>query len=272
MIRVGTSGFGYHGWSPGFYPRGLLYEDYLSYYARHFDCCELNETFFRMPTEPVLERLSALVPESFTFTVKLHRELTHERGGTFELARRFAAAMGPLSSRGQMGAVVAQFPFSFVNHPHNRAYLCRLRAALELPLVAELRNGSWRHPQTYDYLRGWGVGWVSIDAPLPEEKAPPPGLATSAVGYVRFHGRRADAFWRRGEGAERYEYRYRRRELLSWLPRVREIAKHTKDAFVIFNNRGSGHAVTNATSFAKMLRERSSRAERRRAAAPLSAG
>lgn len=271
MIRVGTSGFGYHGWSPGFYPRGLLYEDYLSYYARHFDCCELNETFFRMPTEEGLERLSTLVPKSFSFTVKLHRELTHEPSGDFELARRFAEAVRPLARRSQLGTLVAQFPFAFVNHPYNRAYLCRLRAALDLPLVVELRNESWRHPQTYDFLRGWGIGWVAIDAPLSERKAPPAGLATSTLGYVRLHGRRADAFWRRDEPV-RYDYRYRRRELLSWLPRVREIAKRTTDVFVVFNNRGNGHAVTNAASFAKMLRRRASPAPPRTAVTPLTVG
>lgn len=253
MIRVGTSGFGYHDWCPSFYPQGLPYEDYLATYARAFDCCELNQSFFQIPVPAELERFRASVPEGFVFTVKLHRRLTHERGTTLEMARRFANALAPVVESGQLGAVLAQFPFSFVNHPHNRAYLCRLRAALELPLVVELRNESWRHPETIDFLRGWGIGWVAVDSPALETLAPPRGMATSRIGYVRFHGRKLLAWWAKDDSS-RYEYRYRRRELLAWIPRIREIARWTRDVYIIFNNRSRGHAAANAVSFRRMLR------------------
>lgn len=148
MIRIGTSGYGYHEWSPTFYPSGLCYADYLPHYAEHFACCELSQTFFEMPSHRELSRLVRRVPESFRFTAKLYRRLTHERDADLQLARSYARSVTPLVESGQLGAVLAQFPFSFLNNPHNRAYLCRLRAALELPLVAELRNESWRKPET----------------------------------------------------------------------------------------------------------------------------
>jgi uncharacterized protein YecE (DUF72 family) len=261
MILVGTSGYGYHEWSPAFYPMGLCYEDYLSHYAQHFSCCELSHTFFHMPSPRNLSRLVRKVPESFRFTVKLNRRLTHERGADLQLAKSFTRSVRPLMESGQLGAVLAQFPFSFMNNPYSRAYLCRLRAALELPLVAELRNDTWRNPETLAFLRGWGIGLAAIDAPALGGFMPPMAVATSAIGYVRFHGRDATSWWRRGSPL-RYEYRYRQRELMSWLPRIREIARGAEETFVSFNNHRRTHAVANAATMSRLL-ARSSRSKKR---------
>jgi len=197
------------------------------------------------------------VPESFRFTAKLHRRLTHEREPDLSVARRFAAAMRPSSTR--LAAVLAQFPFSFVNHPHNRAYSCRLRGALELPPVVELRNATWFERQTLDFVRGWEIGLATFDAPLIGGYARPSVMVTSELGYVRFHGRNVGSWWARD--GRRYDYRYRQRELLSWLPRIREIARHTRETFVFFNNHRVGHAVVNAQMLAKLL-QRSRKATR----------
>lgn len=264
MFRVGTSGYGYHEWSPAFYPLGLCYEDYLSHYAQHFSCCELSHTFFHMPSAHGLSRLVGKVPESFRFTAKLHRRLTHERGTDLQLARTFARSMKPLVESGQLGAVLAQFPFSFLNNPHSRAYLCRLRAMLELPLVAELRNQTWRNPETLAFLQGWGIGFAAIDAPALGGFMPPMAVATSKIGYMRFHGRDATSWWLSGN-PHRYEYRYRQRELMSWVPRAREIARGANETFVFFNNHRRANAIANATTMAKLL-SRSARSRKRIAA------
>ena len=263
MIRVGTSGYGYHAWSPEFYPSGLCYEAFLKHYATTFSCCELTHTFFEWPSDRRIGRLAHEVPESFRFTAKLHRRLTHEREPDLSLARHFAAAMRPLFDSGRLAAVLAQFPFSFVNHPYSRAYLCRLRAALDLPLVVELRNATWLEPETLDFLRGWGIGFATIDVAAPligGGYARPSVMVTSELGYVRFHGRNVAAWWA-GDG-RRYDYRYRQRELVSWLPRIREIARHTRETFVFFNNHRGGHAVLNAQMLAKLLRRSRKRESR----------
>lgn len=266
MIYVGTSGYGYHEWCPRLYPAGMPHARYLREYARRFHTCELTGPFFEMPSSDESRRLAGEVPEGFQFTVKLFRRLTHERTHDLVLARRFAEALAPLVEAGRLGAVVAQFPYAFVNHPHNRAYLCRLRAALELPLVAELRNPSWLRDDTQQFLRGWGIGWVSIDAPPGAGLCPPVSTTTSRLGYVRFHGRDAARWWRREE-TSRYAYRYRRRELIAWIPRVREIARKTGDVFVLFNNYRDGNAWENAAAFAKLLERGARRGAPRPAAA-----
>ena len=39
-LRVGTSGFGYKEWRGHFYPEDLSSDDFLSFYAQHFDIVE----------------------------------------------------------------------------------------------------------------------------------------------------------------------------------------------------------------------------------------
>jgi uncharacterized protein YecE (DUF72 family) len=266
MIHVGTSGYGYHDWTPTFYPPGLVHDDFLEYYAQRFTCCELNSTYFRSPTVDEVERLMGRSAGRLVFTVKAHRRLTHRRGKDLEPARRFAAALAPLVEAGKLGAVLAQFPFHFINNPAHRAYVCRLRAAMELPLVVEFRNDGWFHRETLDFLRGWGIGLASVDAPRLEGLPRPLATATSNVGYVRFHGRRAERWWQK-DGASRYDYNYKRRELLGWIPRLREIGRRSEVTFVVFNNHWRGQAVSNALALRKMLDEGRSVKSARRIAA-----
>src|SRR5438105_2372745 len=70
-IRVGTSGWSYPTWRPGFYPEGTRPEDFLAHYASRFDTVELNTTGYRLPSEDQFRRWAEAVPDGFTFAPKL---------------------------------------------------------------------------------------------------------------------------------------------------------------------------------------------------------
>ena len=70
-IRVGTSGWSYPTWRPGFYPEGTRPEDFLAHYASRFDTVELNTTGYRLPSEDQFRRWAETVPDGFTFAPKL---------------------------------------------------------------------------------------------------------------------------------------------------------------------------------------------------------
>jgi uncharacterized protein YecE (DUF72 family) len=70
-IRVGTSGWSYPSWKPGFYPEGTQPADFLSHYASRFDTVELNTTGYRLPAEDQFRRWADAVPDGFTFAPKL---------------------------------------------------------------------------------------------------------------------------------------------------------------------------------------------------------
>jgi uncharacterized protein YecE (DUF72 family) len=70
VIRVGTSGWSYPSWRPGFYPAELQPPDFLSFYGGRFDTVELNVTGYRLPSADQFRRWADAVPDGFEFAVK----------------------------------------------------------------------------------------------------------------------------------------------------------------------------------------------------------
>jgi uncharacterized protein YecE (DUF72 family) len=70
-IRIGTSGWSYPSWRPGFYPEGTRPDEFLAYYAGRFDTVELNTTGYRLPAEDQFRRWAGAVPDGFRFAPKL---------------------------------------------------------------------------------------------------------------------------------------------------------------------------------------------------------
>ena len=96
MVHVGTSGWSYPSWRPGFYPAGTDPKAFLSLYAQRFDTVELNTTGYRLPAEEQFVRWSEQTPPGFRFAVKL--PVTRlDRVGTFvERVRVLGDRLGPL--------------------------------------------------------------------------------------------------------------------------------------------------------------------------------
>jgi uncharacterized protein YecE (DUF72 family) len=69
-IKIGTSGWSYPSWRPGFYPEGTQPADFLSFYAERFDTVELNSTGYRLPSADQFKRWADAVPDGFEFSVK----------------------------------------------------------------------------------------------------------------------------------------------------------------------------------------------------------
>jgi uncharacterized protein YecE (DUF72 family) len=69
-VKIGTSGWSYPSWRPGFYPEGLQPAEFLAFYATRFDTVELNSTGYRLPSADQFRRWAAAVPNGFEFSVK----------------------------------------------------------------------------------------------------------------------------------------------------------------------------------------------------------
>jgi uncharacterized protein YecE (DUF72 family) len=70
-IHVGTSGWSYPSWRPGFYPAGTGPAEFLRFYAERFETVELNTTGYRLPAEDQFRRWADAVPDGFAFAPKL---------------------------------------------------------------------------------------------------------------------------------------------------------------------------------------------------------
>src|SRR5437899_3741980 len=78
-VRAGTSGYSYKEWKGNFYPLDLAATGMLSFYAKRFSTVEINNTFYRMPSEKILLNWSAHVPDGFAFVLKAPRRITHDK-------------------------------------------------------------------------------------------------------------------------------------------------------------------------------------------------
>src|SRR5262249_57990963 len=98
-MLTGTSGYSYKEWLGHFYPEKTPASAMLRFYAGKLGTVEINNTFYKMPDETLLQRWAQEVPASFLFTLKAPRRLTHIKrlkgvGADVELFTRRAALLG----------------------------------------------------------------------------------------------------------------------------------------------------------------------------------
>lgn len=254
MICIGTSGFSYEDWKGHFYPDGMSKANMLGYYAGHFNCVEVNSTYYTIPSIASFAGMDRKTPSGFTFVVKAHKSMTHERQTDTGAFEAFMGSIRPIRDSGKLGCILAQYPWSFRNTADNLDRLRDLRDRVgEVPAVVELRNSEWVTEETFAHLRKLGLGFCCVDEPDLKGLMPPVAAVTSSTGYVRFHGRNARKWWQHDQPHERYDYLYTEQELADWTPRVREIESATEHTYVFFNNHFHGKSAQNAQMFAKML-------------------
>ncbi|HKG60951.1 MAG TPA: DUF72 domain-containing protein [Pyrinomonadaceae bacterium] len=261
IIRIGPAGWSYKDWEGVVYPQkpGKAF-DPLEYLARFFDTIEINSSFYRPPATTTTKSWATRVAENknFVFTAKLHRVFTHERGkATKKDEKEYRQGMDVLAKAGKLGSVLLQFPWSFKNTPDDRVYLAKLLEKFsDYPLVLEVRHSSWNTLEVYDWLEERGVGICNIDQPVFKKSIRPQALTTSPIGYVRMHGRNyKDWFREKAPRDERYNYLYSIDELDPWLVRIKEVAKQSRETYVVTNNHFRGQAVVNALEIKAALGE-----------------
>jgi uncharacterized protein YecE (DUF72 family) len=103
---VGTSGFSYPSWRGEFYPEKARPADFLELYAGRLPSVELNNTFYKLPSEEQLRVWAERTAPEFRFAVKMNRRITHF--GRLELLPTFSERVRILGER--LGPILVQFP------------------------------------------------------------------------------------------------------------------------------------------------------------------
>ena len=258
MIRIGPAGWSYKDWRgvvyPNRRPRGF---DELAYIAGFFDTVEINSSFYGAPRPSAAKKWLESVSgnERFRFTAKLFHAFTHERKPAPLDEKEFKDGVSGLAEANRLGALLAQFPWSFKNDAENRQYLVDLRRRFaEYPLVLEVRHSSWMEEEVLELLTELDVAICNIDQPLFKRSIRPSALVTAAVGYVRLHGRNYNSwFSKTADVRERYDHLYSLDELEPWVTRSKQIAEQAEDTYVITNNHYLGKAVVNAVEISTIL-------------------
>ncbi|MCC6244997.1 MAG: DUF72 domain-containing protein [Gemmatimonadaceae bacterium] len=182
-LRAGTSGYAFKEWKGPFYPEDLHADAMLSFYATKFPMVEINNTFYRLPKEHVLQEWASQVPADFTFCIKASQKITHytrlkpESASAVEFLLKNTATLGD-----KLGPILFQLP------PNLKKDIERLRAFLaQLPddrrYTIEFRNESWFDDETYDTLRARDIALCITEQP----EFASPVVATATWGYARLH-------------------------------------------------------------------------------------
>jgi uncharacterized protein YecE (DUF72 family) len=177
---IGTSGYNYPEWRGSFYPEKFPTGKMLAYYAERFNTVEVNYTFYRMPTEELLDGWAQGTPENFTFTLKAPRRITHDAKlqRCEELTQAFcrvAATLGP-----KLGVLLFQLPPNF---KRNDTVLGAFAETLPHGARAafEFRHESWHDEAVFAALRARNLALCIADS----EKMSTPVVATADYTYFR---------------------------------------------------------------------------------------
>jgi uncharacterized protein YecE (DUF72 family) len=248
-IRVGCSGWIYKDWAKRFYPTELAHADKLKYYASFFNTVEINNSFYRLPSEAAFKNWRAQVPERFLFAVKLSRFLTHVKRlkpdeRTNEGVDRFcsrARHLGP-----NLGVVLVQLPASFRASEEKLANLVKQfklaekKYKMTFPLALECRHDSWFTDNIFEQLTDSNV--ASVVNSSPRVAWPYSCRLTADFAYIRFHGSK-----------RLYSSSYTAKELERWATFIRRQAGDCKTIYCYFNNDKSAKAVENAKYLQQLL-------------------
>ena len=276
-----------------FYPRtAMSAEDRLRWYARFFDCVEVNSSFYALPSPRNAVLWADRTPPGFLFHVKAYSLMTghHPRLDTLppevrlmlpedvsprrrgELDRErippealdrcfelFRAALEPLAAAGKLGYVLFQLAPWIRYEETTLEYLASLPARLPgFTLAVEVRNETWipeRTDEVVAFLERHGLVLVTLDAvwqPWVE------AATTPQWSVLRLHGRNLRGWLDQRAGleptvAEKYDYLYGPEELGELATRARRLHRRARRVAVTFNNNNEDFPTQNALDLKRLL-------------------
>lgn len=251
MVHIGPAGWDYQDWQGVVYPPRVQGTDRLTFLTQFFSTIEINVTFYRPISATLARRWVEAVAghPNFRFTAKLFRGFTHERtAAPWQEETAVKAGLAALMEAGRLGALLAQFPYSFHNTQENRAYLLTVRERfLGYPLAIEVRHRSWQQPAVRQFLADHYLAFCNIDQPQISYALGETDWVSGPFAYLRLHGRnRKNWFAKTDDAGARYDYLYTSQEMDDLAQRAGGIAQQADETYLIFNNHPRGQGVANA--------------------------
>jgi uncharacterized protein YecE (DUF72 family) len=230
-LWVGTSGFGYKEWRGKFYPERFPAKEMLRFYASRFAAVEINNSFYRLPKETVLQSWAEQVAAEFRFVLKAPRRITHSKrlkdaGAEVEDLFNVATALGS-----SQGAILFQLP------PNFKKDLERLRTFLALlpadrHIAFEFRHPSWLDEEVFVSLRARNCALCVTDT---DEGEVCDLINTASWGYLRMRRRE-----------------YSRADLRHWKERI--CSQAWDHAYVFFKHEDEATGPKFAAEFLKNMK------------------
>jgi len=255
-LSIGCQGWNYEDWVSGagasiFYPKGTRAAEMLEVYARAFSTVEVDSTFYAIPPVSTFENWMKRTPAGFTFSLKLPREITHERGlrmGSILLAEEFCERARSLEDK--LASVLVQMPPQFELTPENgralRDFLPRLPRDIRFSL--EFRSADWIKQTVLDFLREHNVALTLVEGQwiAPEEVWHLAENPTADFVYIRWMGAR---------NLTRFDIVQREQDesLQRWSKMIERMRERLPHIFAYFSNFYEGHAPASANKLKRLL-------------------
>jgi uncharacterized protein YecE (DUF72 family) len=226
--HIGCSGFHYKEWKDEFYPKGLPQSKWFDYYTQHFNTIELNVTFYRFPTLPVLKGWYNKAPAGFSFSSKVPRSITHFKKfeGTETMLKDFYQLLKE-GLQEKLSCVLFQLPPQF-------------QADLSFNNVIEFRNESWWREDVQATLKKYNISFCGVSFP---KIAFDDAMINTPLCYYRFHG------------VPKLFYSEYEPIFIEKIFQQINGHKSVKEVFIYFNNTASLAALHNARYFQQLVGE-----------------
>lgn len=162
-LYAGTSGFSYRSWVPRFYEPGRASRKLLTAYAARLPAVELNNTFYRRPSQAVVTRWLAETPSDFRFCPKAQRGTTWRAWSGDDPAESIAWLGESLRTFGdRLGCVLMSVLGSLERNDDMLTAVLQAWPA-DVPLALELPHQSWQDDEVYAILDAHATSLVASD-------------------------------------------------------------------------------------------------------------
>lgn len=183
-VRIGTAG-----WS---IPQDIAAEfpetgSGLERYSTRLTCAEINSSFHRSHRPSTWEKWRDSVPETFRFSVKVPKTITHQQRlvDTSELLDTFLREVARLGEK--LAVLLVQLPPSLTfDPPVAETFFTDLTDRSAVRIACEPRHASWFEPAAEGLLTRFRVARVAADPARVPAAAQPGGWP--GLRYWRLHG------------------------------------------------------------------------------------
>lgn len=212
----------------------------LERYSARFGAAEINSSFHRPHRPATWERWRDSVPDDFRFSVKLPKEITHQRK-LVDIADPLDAFAEQVRLLGdKLSVLLVQLPPKLeFDAQIAAAFFAALASRSSARVACEPRNASWFAAPADALLATLEVARVAADPALCPEAAVPGGW--DGFAYWRLHG--SPAMYRSPYGER----------VRGYADALKGAAAAGQDAWCIFDNTASSAAMGDALTLADQL-------------------
>lgn len=221
------------------YPEAFRGKGRLTYYSSILNSLEVNSSFYRNPKPSTIEKWSAEVPDSFSFTFKLSKLISHAKHLAFNETDVHDFLEVVQHAGYKMHCILIQLPPStaITSFDELKQLLLTIRGHSAVHIAVECRHESWYNVHTYALLHNHNATLVMHDF----KKGKFNEMIDQPFYYYRFHGMYSN-----------YRGSYDEDVLQAYAEDIRSLLHKNKPVYCYFNNT-MGAAFENANRIKELV-------------------